>query len=163
MLFAPFVTRCNSANGVQRLRLMSDSRNLVRRQYSNKNLEKIQRIFSKIFAYLENLGVQYFNFVIFILKLQVLVSHFNDLKFTISTTKVLQVALSAKSVLLIFCHLVSKQRDDAPQWRESTKSSSILVQTALIMGGFLTIQKITPKFALLSLTILYSQCKLVEV
>ena len=127
MLFAPFVTRCNSANGVQRLRLMSDSRNLVRRQYSNKNLEKIQRIFSKIFAYLENLGVQHFNFVIFILKLQVLVSHFNDLKFTISTTKVLQVALSAKSVLPIFCHLVSKQRDDAPQWIESTKSSSIYI------------------------------------
>ena len=127
MLFAPFVTRCNSANGVQRLRLMSDSRNLVRRQYSNKNLEKIQRIFSKIFAYLKNLGVQDFNFVIFILKLQVLVSNFNDLKFTISTTKVLQVALSAKSVLLIFCHLVSKQRDDAPQWIESTKSSSIYI------------------------------------
>ena len=127
MLFAPFVTRCNSANGVQRLRLMSDSRNLVRRQYSNKNLEKIQRIFSKIFAYLENLGVQHFNFVIFILKLQVLVSHFNDLKFTISTTKVLQVALSAQSELPIFCHLVSKQRDDAPQWIESTKSSSIYI------------------------------------
>ena len=127
MLFAPFVTRCNSANGVQRLRLMSDSRNLVRRQYSNKNLEKIQRIFSKIFAYLENLGVQHFNFVTFILKLQVLVSHFNDLKFTISTRKVLQVALSAKSELPIFCHLVSKQRDDAPQWIESTKSSSIYI------------------------------------
>ena len=127
MLFAPFVTRCNSANGVQRLRLMSDSRNLVRRQNSNKNLEKIQGIFCKIFAYLENLGVQHFNFVIFILKLQVLVSHFNDLKFTISTTKVLQVALSARSVLLIFCHLVSKQRDDAPHWIESTKSSSIYI------------------------------------
>ena len=127
MLFAPFVTRCNSANGVQRLRLMSDSRNLVRRQYSNKNLEKIQRIFSKIFAYLENLGVQHFNFVILILKLLILGSHFNDLKFTISTTKVLQVALSAKSELPIFCHLVSKQRDDAPQWIESTKSSSIYI------------------------------------
>ena len=127
MLFAPFVTRCNSANGVQRLRLMSDSRNLVRRQNSNKNLEKIQRIFDKIFGYLENLGVQHFDFVIFILKLQVLVSYFNDLKFTISTTKVLQVALSAKSILVIFCHLVSKQRDDAPQWIESTKSSSIYI------------------------------------
>ena len=39
------------------------------------------------------------------------------------------------------------------------QKNEILVQTALVMGGFWTIQKITPKSVLLSLTILFVTIK----
>ena len=42
------------------------------------------------------------------------------------------------------------------------QKNEILVQTASVMGGFWTIQKITPKSASLSLTILYLKLYIAE-